>query len=565
MQKPIPTHPSRPSGARRLATLFGLFVIALILAACGGPTTPPTPNFTLSFSGNGSQDGTVEIEQGESLEVTVDVNASGGFDGQVTLSSGVQAAQASGITVTFADDTVTDSTTMTIEVGAGVNANRDYEITVTGTSGGLTRTATLTVDVTEDTTPGGSFDLTPSSNSVVVSAGASADVTISVAPTGGFSDDVDLSFSGSNGITGSFNPATVTGADGDSVLTISVPGGLAAGTYDVTVTGDAGAESDSVNISVVVIDGSTLFVDPSGDDGTGDGTAGNPFATITQALTVVADGGTIFVNDGTYDSETFPITIAGNVTIQGESEAGTVIDNGSSATDVIYIDGSAGGSLTISNLTIEGGSDGIQIAGAADLDASNITIRDFGDRALHMNGAGSSSVTVDGGTFTAGAGTGSDIVEVNNTGVTLSLSNVDIDGSASTDPSPEGIDVKEAVAVTLDNVTVANVPDGGIEIDNTVSGASTFTMSNSSITGSGGVGLTISSDLTSIDVGTNNVISGSGGFGLYDDRAGGAATVVDATGLRINGTDIADGSVTGPATSGTRYKIENNTTIDFGS
>jgi hypothetical protein len=554
-----PLHAARgPKSTRPLRALFGLLALALVLAACTTPTTP-VPNFSLSFSGGGSGDGTVEVEQGASLDVTVSVQGSGGFSGVVTLSSGVETAQVAGIDIAFDPATTGTSSTMTIDIGAGVAFDDDYTLTVTGTSGSINRTATLTIDVTEAS--GGSFDLTTSTPSVVAAAGGSADVTVTSTPIAGFTGDVSLALTSSDGISGAFVPDPIAGANGNSTLTLSVPGALAAGSYTVTVNGTSGLVTDSVDVTVIVIDGSTIVVDESsGNDTTGDGSVGNPVRTITNALTLVASGGQILVQDGTYDTETFPLTITDDVTIQGESRAGTVID-GEAISDTFFVDG---GNLTISNLTIDGGNDAIQVQGGSDLTASNLTIENFANRGLHVASAGGSTVSLTGSTITAGTGTSSDLIELINPNATISVSDTDIDGSAATATTPEGIDMKEGVALTLDNVTISNVPDGGLEIDDSVSGASSVTVSNSTITGSGGVGLAIASDLTTIDFGVNNAVSGSGGIEFSDQRGNGGVTVIDATGLTLNGTDVADGTVAGPATSGDLYEIVNDTMVNFG-
>ena len=109
MQRPLDT-PNNRQAVGSLRTLLGLLALALFLAACGGPTTP-VPDFSLSFSGGGAGDGTVEIEQGTSLDVTVNVQGSGGFSGVVALSSGVEVAQVAGIDVSFAPATTGTSST----------------------------------------------------------------------------------------------------------------------------------------------------------------------------------------------------------------------------------------------------------------------------------------------------------------------------------------------------------------------------------------------------------------------------------------------------------------------
>ncbi|MDX1437336.1 MAG: DUF1565 domain-containing protein, partial [Anaerolineales bacterium] len=46
--------------------------------------------------------------------------------------------------------------------------------------------------------------------------------------------------------------------------------------------------------------GGTFYVDPTGSDGSGDGSSGNPWGTITHALQQVPDGSTVLVRPGTY-------------------------------------------------------------------------------------------------------------------------------------------------------------------------------------------------------------------------------------------------------------------------
>ena len=61
----------------------------------------------------------------------------------------------------------------------------------------------------------------------------------------------------------------------------------------------------------------TYYIDPAGDDGTGDGSSGNPWLTIAHAHTTASGGDTIIVNDGTYTW--LDQTFAKALTIQGES------------------------------------------------------------------------------------------------------------------------------------------------------------------------------------------------------------------------------------------------------
>jgi len=65
--------------------------------------------------------------------------------------------------------------------------------------------------------------------------------------------------------------------------------------------------------------GQTFWVDPAGDDGAGDGSAGDPWATIEHALGEVPDGSLILVRPGTYAGRVrLDERFAGGVTVRSE-------------------------------------------------------------------------------------------------------------------------------------------------------------------------------------------------------------------------------------------------------
>ncbi|GAG14092.1 unnamed protein product, partial [marine sediment metagenome] len=114
---------------------------------------------------------------------------------------------------------------------------------------------------------------------------------------------------------------------------------LAIDTYNATITiTDPSASNSPVDVSVtLVVWGAEIWVAKDGDDVTGNGTVGDPYATITKALEVVFAGGTIRVKPGAY---TAPLTITlDNITlvstdgrdattINGGGTGGAVIDLG---------------------------------------------------------------------------------------------------------------------------------------------------------------------------------------------------------------------------------------------
>ncbi|QOR36866.1 Ig-like domain-containing protein [Clostridium sp. 'deep sea'] len=67
-----------------------------------------------------------------------------------------------------------------------------------------------------------------------------------------------------------------------------------------------------------------VYVSTAGDDNN-DGSAGNPVATITKAIELVAEGGTVYVKAGTYQEN---LSINKSVTLEGTDQNTTIIDGG---------------------------------------------------------------------------------------------------------------------------------------------------------------------------------------------------------------------------------------------
>jgi len=110
-----------------------------------------------------------------------------------------------------------------------------------------------------------------------------------------------------------------------------------------------------------------------GNDTTGSGTQGSPYATIGKGISVVATGGTVYVAAGTYDialGETFPITINKNLTLIGDGASVTIIDG--SLSDVINVN--VGVIVDIKGFTIMNGNNGIYYNNGASGTISNNTI-----------------------------------------------------------------------------------------------------------------------------------------------------------------------------------------------
>jgi parallel beta-helix repeat protein len=111
--------------------------------------------------------------------------------------------------------------------------------------------------------------------------------------------------------------------------------------------------------------GHTWYVDDSGNDGTGDGSSGNPWATIQHAVSDigVTDDDTVIVGDGTYTEN---ITVDKELIIQSQNGAAvTTITTGGGDTIIISAD-----NVTISGFTISSSFSGIYLHGE---DANHVT------------------------------------------------------------------------------------------------------------------------------------------------------------------------------------------------
>ena len=111
--------------------------------------------------------------------------------------------------------------------------------------------------------------------------------------------------------------------------------------------------------SVYTAPGGAIYVATDGDDGSGDGTSGNEFATLTHALSVASNGDTIVMRGGTY--RVGAINVAKEVTIQGYQgdevwfDGADIISSGSWVVDGAQwrLDSSPSGDLTLAAAAVE--------------------------------------------------------------------------------------------------------------------------------------------------------------------------------------------------------------------
>ncbi len=117
-------------------------------------------------------------------------------------------------------------------------------------------------------------------------------------------------------------------------------------------------------VSLSAVNAADYYVSTSGSDGSGDGSSGNPWATIQHAIDQVSANDVIHVGDGTYNLSS-PITVDKALTLTGNtSNPSNVVINaptsGGDDRDVIQV--------IANNVTIEG----FKVQGAKDVDGGGV-------------------------------------------------------------------------------------------------------------------------------------------------------------------------------------------------
>ncbi|MEA2447377.1 MAG: hypothetical protein QOK47_1014, partial [Actinomycetota bacterium] len=125
----------------------------------------------------------------------------------------------------------------------------------------------------------------------------------------------------------------------------------------LTSESDGGPDRPAApSASVPAVDpvpGDAVFVAPDGADGAS-GASGDPVASLSEAVAMAGDGGTVILADGTYKATRTPMLLIDHpVTIRGATGAAPVLQGGDAHPDAIRI--AAGTSdVTLANLKFDG-------------------------------------------------------------------------------------------------------------------------------------------------------------------------------------------------------------------
>jgi subtilisin-like proprotein convertase family protein len=213
------------------------------LVVYNGSTTAPTPDFSLAAS-----PGSATVTAGSSANFTITETALNGFANNVTLSA---SPAISGVAYGFVPNPIAPngSSTFTCTTSAGATPG-PHTITISGTDGTLTRTTSVTLTINAAPTP--DFTLAASPPSATVTAGGSANFSVSNTALNGFAGSISLSASPAiSGVSYAFVPNPMA-ASGSSTLTCTTTTGAATGPHAITITGTSGALVHTANVTLTI-------------------------------------------------------------------------------------------------------------------------------------------------------------------------------------------------------------------------------------------------------------------------------------------------------------------------
>lgn len=291
----------------------------------------------------------------------------------------------------------------------------------------------------------------------------------------------------------------------------------------------------------------TLYVSPSGNDATGNGTFANPYATVAQALTVAPVGATILVEPGTYHLQA-PLTVTQAVYLEsdaahGGTAANTVID-ATGQPNAIVITGAAASGTVIRGLTFQGA----EKAALVVMNTSNLTIA---DNVIQQNDQSYAASNLNlppgpnGFTATNGAGCSpqDDCEALHLIGVTNSI----VTGNTVTQNLDGGIYLTDETGPTFGNqITDNTVTNNAVDCGITLASHSGFGVYNNTVagntsSGNGGAGILMATPITTGAVygntAINNVVTGN--FG------GGIVLHTHVSGSNVSGNVISQNQISG--------------------
>ncbi len=269
--------------------------------------TTAAQDFNLDLSPNAAS-----LAVGGSGTFTVQTATTAGAAETLTLSVTAPA----GVTASISPTSIASGSTATLTVNAA-SAAANVQVIVRADGAAGTHTASLLLNVTG--TGGGndfSINITAPTGKTATSGSSAVTVTfpITTAVISGAAENVNLSISGlAGGVTGAFNPTSVTAGSG-STLTLTVPANAAASTSNFTVTGTSPSATHGAAGSLAVVTTVTGGI-TNGDFETGSLSGWTPTGPSSSVVNTGAHGGTYAARLGNTTATNGSSSIAQTFTI----------------------------------------------------------------------------------------------------------------------------------------------------------------------------------------------------------------------------------------------------------
>jgi len=322
----------RACGASILLTLT-----LLLLTRCGGGRGPATgAHFFFSI-----RSPAVTVTQGGQATLTLSIERVGNFTAPVQLSV---VGLPEGLEVNFSSNPVLPNQTRvvltfraTLQTSIGT-----HTVTVRAQGGSIQREAQIQLTVGSAAPD---FNIQLSLSSIGVVQGGSASLQVLLTRIGDFQDTVSLSLEGAPlGISAEFTPATLSGQQSISTLTLRASASAATGTFTLTVVATAGTiqRTAQLNLTIAVAPDFTLTLSSSDITLT-------PGSQTTLTVMLTRIGGF---------AQPVVLSLTGQPAgISASFNPSTLSGNQNSATLTLQVDASA--SPGVSTLTVHGSGGGL--------------------------------------------------------------------------------------------------------------------------------------------------------------------------------------------------------------